>query len=89
MFPHLCASVGRQHLELYVPAEAERAQRPLDAEDDLSAGVPHRELRLAQSPLLLHAADGGAGRGGHLQVLQAAREAAGLAVERAVEVYHL
>ncbi len=46
----LGVAVGGEDLELHVAADAPGAERSLDAEDDLAAGVLHRELGDAERP---------------------------------------
>ena len=77
------------HLELDVAAEGVGEAGSLHGEGDLAALVPDGEGGVAEGPVLVDGADDRAGRGLHLDVLQAAREAGRLAVEGAVQVYHL
>ena len=79
----------RPHLELDVTADGVGEAGPLHGERDLPALVPDGEGGAAEGPVLVDGADDRAGRGLHLDVLEAAREAGGLAVEGAVQVYHL
>ena len=82
LFPH-------PHLELDVTAEGVCEAGPFHGERHLPVLVLDGEGGVAEGPVLVDGADDRAGRGLHLDVLEAAREAGGLAVEGAVQVYHL
>ena len=81
--------ISSAHLELDVAADGVGEAGSLHGERDLAVLVLDGEGRVAEGPVLVDGADDRPWRGLHLDVLQAAGETGGLAVEGTVQVHHL